>query len=107
MAESIGIDFVDVLNVVGDFKRPLIEGQAILDAKHIIMCGVVSANKDYVRMEALCLQTSNLKGIPHQIKIEVQSSIASEKIINCICSCKAGNSGKCKHIVGTLLYIFR
>lgn len=42
MATIIGLVFVDMLEIIGDFKRPLVEGHIILGGKHIIMCGLLS-----------------------------------------------------------------
>jgi hypothetical protein len=55
---------------------------------------------------AFCLQTSALKSDLHEIKGKIVIGSATE-IENCQCTCKAGDSGCCKHISGTLLYISR
>ena len=75
--------------------RNFVEGEKVLNAGHVIFCGKTSQDHACVSFIAFCLQTSNMKSNPHEIKGSI--SIAG-KIINVICSCKAGLSKKCKHI---------
>ena len=84
-------------------SRNLIEGERLLNSKHIIKCGKLESG-DNLNIKAYCLQTSNLKGQPHEINgvIGRNGSIISFK-----CSCKAGLSEKCKHILAVLLYCNR
>ena len=85
--------------------RCLKEGEAILNSSHLLCCGVDAANKTQdVVICSLCLQTSNLKGPPHEVRVTLTRSGA---IKSALCSCKAGLSGACKHIAATLIYINR
>lgn len=86
-------------------RRNVIEGHRVLNANHIIKIGRLENNiSGNVSLTALCLQTSNLKELPHEINgiIRVNGEIVSFK-----CSCKAGLSEKCKHIIAVLLYCSR
>ena len=96
----------DIFTLIGDSKRPLIEGEALFKANHVMLCGL-QRNEDYfVKILGLCLQTSAFDQPPHEINIQISQNEA-KKTIECLCSCKAGNSKKCKHIVSVLLHINR
>nr|CAI5817983.1 unnamed protein product [Callosobruchus analis] len=83
-------------------SRCITEGEEILNANHIILMGVVSDSEEYVELLALCLQTSALKGSPHEIKGKlILGDVVT--ISNFTCICKAGLSGRCKHISAVLL----
>lgn len=86
-------------------KRNFIEGERLIRANHILQCGknVNNVRPGSVSFMALCLQTTNLREKLH----EICGEIMHEKIINCQCTCKAGLSEKCKHILATLLYLYR
>ncbi|XP_031350930.1 uncharacterized protein LOC116176475 [Photinus pyralis] len=96
----IEISLMDILEYVGDRKRPLIEGEAVFKAGHIILCGLESEEPNVIR--SLCLQTSALKQLPHEISIRLDTPTWQ-----CRCSCKAGLSGYCKHVIATLIYVNR
>jgi hypothetical protein len=84
----------------------VVEGEAVLNAGHIVCCGVVSRDENNVTIFALCLQTSALQSDPHELngKINIGSS---EKRISVRCSCKAGLSGYCKYCIAILLHIYK
>lgn len=105
---SSKLNIIDIVNYVGgDKKRPIIEGEALIDAGHVILCGIKEKKTSFIRVAALCLQTSNLKGKPHEIGIKLSTRSGDEVEIEATCTCKAGNSSQCKHIVGTLIYLNR
>nr|XP_012234169.1 PREDICTED: uncharacterized protein LOC105678976 [Linepithema humile] len=56
-----------------------------------------------VSFTALCLQTSNIRFTPHEIK----GDVSPKGILSCTCSCKAGLREKCKHIIAVLLYCYQ
>ncbi|XP_066587824.1 uncharacterized protein [Prorops nasuta] len=86
--------------------RNFIEGEKLLNAKHIIFCGKTTSVKETSDFNfiAFCLQTSNMKGSPHEINGSISSAA---KIKDVKCSCKAGLSKKCKHSVAVFLYLSR
>ena len=95
-------------------RRCLKEGEAIVQSKHIIYCGLtgeengtVTGTSDVIGVLALCLQTSKMSGAPHQIQVCLDAKAGNTKIKKATCSCKAGLSGACKHVTGVLLYIYR
>lgn len=96
---KISVSLCDILQYVGDRNRPLKEGEAVFKAGHIILCGL---DGDMVR--SLCLQTSSLTSQPHEISLKLHQDVKQWKFV---CSCKAGMSGFCKHIVATIIYINR
>ena len=97
-------------------SRNLMEGQKVVNSGMIIMCGVTSKSNESIELFALCLQTSALTSEPHTItgtlKInDSNNNDSDEKNVVTInrmsCSCKAGTSQSCKHIVGVLLHCSR
>lgn len=99
---KIDLSLCEIMEYIGDRSRPLKEGEAVFKAGHIIMCGLDASNSEEIK--SLCLQTSSLTSQPHEIVIMLNNDINKWK---CVCSCKAGMSGFCKHIVATLIYINR
>lgn len=83
--------------------RPLKEGENVFNAGFIILCGVEP--EDTTAVKALCLRTSHLDQPPHEILINFNACLNSRWMAHC--SCKAGQSGCCKHIIATLIYINR
>ncbi|XP_039312415.1 uncharacterized protein LOC105199508 [Solenopsis invicta] len=61
-------------------------------------------NNDIFEITAFCLQTSDLKGVPHEIKGNINKE---GKVISMKCSCKAGLGSACKHILAVLFYCSR
>ena len=84
-------------------ERKFIEGERVFKAGHVIKCGKNVAEDGQVSFIALCLQTTNIRLAPHEIKGEVDS----KRITSCTCSCKAGLGEKCKHIVAVLLHCYQ
>lgn len=82
--------------------RNFVEGEKVLHAGHVIFCGKLAADKTCIKVIAFCLQNSKLKGNPHEIQGEISFQ---NKINKMKCSCKAGLSGKCKHVVAVLLHL--
>ena len=86
-------------------SRNFIEGEKLINAGHIICCGIAAESDTQYELTAFCLQTSNLmKGSPHEISISIEKN-NTVKLAKC--SCKAGLSGKCKHIVASLVFCTR
>jgi len=95
-------------------SRNMIEGQNVINSGLIIMCGATVKSHEKIYLFSLCLQTSSLSSDPHTIKgvlsIEINKNNNSENTVSIeemICSCKAGTSHSCKHIVAVLLYCNR
>ncbi|KYM96020.1 hypothetical protein ALC62_13328, partial [Cyphomyrmex costatus] len=82
--------------------RNFTEGEKVLRAGHVLYCGKQTGVETCVSLIAFCLQSSNLKGPLHEIKGEISFD---GKIKEIKCSCKAGLSAKCKHIVAVLLHL--
>nr|XP_046471424.1 uncharacterized protein LOC124213811 [Neodiprion pinetum] len=87
--------------------KKFIGGEDILDEGHLMKCGLqqsdTSCDNKY-KIIAFCLQTSRLKDPPHEI---VGAISQNGKIMGMSCSCKAGLSESCKHVVAPLLYCNR
>ena len=57
-------DFTDSTPVCKNF----VEGGRISHARHLLFCGKEVENETSVPIIAFCLQTSNLKSAPHEIR---------------------------------------
>lgn len=95
--------YVNVADLVGFAEGGINltkQGQEVYDSRHLMDVGVEMTNSTQSSFEfvARCLPSSNVKGQPHLIK--KTNDIFEKWSANC--SCKAGNSGKCKHIYARL-----
>ncbi|VEN47855.1 unnamed protein product [Callosobruchus maculatus] len=84
-------------------SRCFVEGEAILNAKHVILIGTTNISEVMVEVLALCLQTSALRSAPHEIKGKLSVVEQKVEIQQLTCTCKAGLSGRCKHIAAVLI----
>ena len=100
------VEIFELIYYVGSETRSFEEDSRVLNANHIILCGCYSKTQNKEKYFALCLKTSDLDSYPHEINIEFTFK-NNTKTITAHCSCQNGNSGRCKHIVGTLLYLNR
>ncbi|KAL7290160.1 hypothetical protein TKK_0015874 [Trichogramma kaykai] len=102
---TLEINIEDILTILGDSKRPIIEGETGLLAENILLCGFEFRYKN-INLLAYVIQSFKIHGERHEVNIEL-SIIKNAKIILCECSCPAGLRGKCKHIFATLLHVNR
>lgn len=103
---NLSIEFDGIVDYCGGTNRRLFtEGMAVYNAKHIISCGFKAENTDCkVCVIALCLQSSHPKQKPHEIKLIFENDLS--KFNETSCSCIAGVF-KCKHVAGTLLFVYQ
>ncbi|KAL7293144.1 hypothetical protein TKK_0013297 [Trichogramma kaykai] len=101
---TLEINIKDILTILGDSKRPIIEGEAGLLAEHILLCDFKFRYHNNINLLAYVIQFFKIHGEPHEVNIEL-SITKNAKIILCKCSCPAGLRGKCKHIFATLLHV--
>ncbi|OXU16648.1 hypothetical protein TSAR_000744 [Trichomalopsis sarcophagae] len=86
-------------------SRNFVEGEKVLASKHILKCGKVNTNSvNSISLLAYCLQTSYLRGKPHELKGEIGRD---GQVLGFQCSCKAGLNQKCKHILAVLLNCYK
>ncbi|CAI6363425.1 unnamed protein product [Macrosiphum euphorbiae] len=86
----------------------MVEGENILNSGHLINCGyIISKDLKEINILGMCLQTSAIRDKPHNKTGSLQLNENGLKVTKILCTCKAGNSQKCKHIVSTLLYLNR
>lgn len=96
------LEILDIMEYVGETKRAFVEGTEILKCGHIVEIGIKEYTEKKLIIIALCLQTSNINGHPHEVLITKIINEDNLVKINGTCTCKAG-TGKCKHVVGVLL----
>ena len=77
-------------------SRNYVKGELVLNSKHLLFCDKDIDESTGYKIYVYCLQTSNMREKPHEIEgiINKNGSIESMK-----CSCKAGLSEKCKHVI--------
>ncbi|XP_014225759.1 uncharacterized protein LOC106651652 [Trichogramma pretiosum] len=100
------INMQDILVILNNSKRPMIEGEAVLLANHILLCGFTTRDKRSINFVSYVVKSSKIHDTPHEVKIKISVTQTTKKIC-CNCSCPAGTGGKCKHIFATLLFINR
>lgn len=102
---EIRLSIVDYMKYLEGTKNSkcVYEGEHVLNAGHLILAGKTKSTATSVNIIALCLQSSALENEPH--KIEGLFKIGNQKaqIERMVCSCKAGQSGRCKHISAFLI----
>ncbi|CAN8002354.1 unnamed protein product, partial [Ixodes hexagonus] len=100
----------DIMRHIGNLEtriRCLVEGEEVLNAGHIICCGVKASSAASVTVQGLCIQTSHVKEKPHELEF-VYGHDRSVKVCGLgHCSCKAGNSQRCKQMIAMLLFVNR
>lgn len=77
-------------------------GEEVYKASHLLDLGVVSYGEKTCKIEGVCLQSSHPAESPHTLSIDTAEDFKHWKFY---CSCKAGNSGRCKHVYAALLHI--
>ncbi|KAJ8975630.1 hypothetical protein NQ317_002804 [Molorchus minor] len=103
---SIG-NVLKYLNATPD-SRNFVEGERLLNASHLILCGIEEKCEANLNIFALCLQTSALSSPPHEISGIIKNSVENGMSVTSMsCTCKAGLGGTCKHIAAVLLYCTR
>lgn len=60
---------------------------------------------DNLEIHGIVLSTSSVKGDPHSLKTKLRLRDGRLKIEEASCSCKAGLSEACKHMVALLLQV--
>lgn len=104
---SLNIEKICSWADTGKTRRNFKEGQRILEAGHILSCGkkINPQDESVILVTSFCLSTSQLKRFrPHTIQGKI---LRDGTIISMSCTCKAGLGEKCKHVMGTLLWIDR
>ncbi|XP_034241197.1 uncharacterized protein LOC117645249 [Thrips palmi] len=98
----------DVVGATNEGIRCLIEGERVLEGKMLITVGSLGVSDNRVlKVWALCLQSSTLSGAPHVIEASLNLRSTSKRVVKIKCSCKAGQSEKCKHCIALLMYLNR
>lgn len=88
-------------------SRCINEGQAVLNAGHIILHGIENKTDHTIQVYGLCLKSSGLRKDPHEIRIVFRIVETHIYLKTAVCSCKAGNSSRCKHIAALLFLCTR
>lgn len=66
------INLIDILKYMGPGERQYIEGIHVVDAKHLMYVGITEISDTKAEIICLCLQTSNLRGPPHELNLAIQ-----------------------------------
>lgn len=95
----------DILEYLGDSIRPLKEGLNLYKSKHVLNVGMKNIKENNIEIIAEVVQSSDPKGIPHQVNIKLVVDKVNLWVAKC--SCKAGLGRKCKHIFASLIYVHK
>ncbi|KAH6923547.1 hypothetical protein HPB50_002169 [Hyalomma asiaticum] len=95
------VSHIGAVDTVDTRLRSLTEGEAVLQARHIICCGVKTCTETLLTVQGLCVQTSHVQNKPH----ELEFAYSLDGTIKGHCSCKAGNSERCKHLAAMMLLV--
>ncbi|VEN44989.1 unnamed protein product [Callosobruchus maculatus] len=104
------LSIIEYMNYIGGSKNSkcVEEGESILNEQHLILAGKVRETScaDYITLYGLCLQTNAPNLNPYEItgKLLLGTSVT---VSSMLCTCKDGNSGKCKHVSAFLLKYIR
>lgn len=101
-------DLLDIINVKEkdtNNRRVFTEGERVLNAKHVLSCGIVMKTQKVIQFMALCLSSIKFDTPPYEVKISVDLT-STPKAVRTHCSCKAGNLA-CKHTSAVLFKIQR
>lgn len=92
------------MTYIGTFKRPKEMGQELADSKyHFVTFGRCLESTDCEFFsKGQCLR-SRIAEAPHDVEVVKRTSPAGVVSLCGKCSCKAGKSQRCKHIVGLML----
>ncbi|KAJ8914901.1 hypothetical protein NQ315_016055 [Exocentrus adspersus] len=112
---QIKLSLIDYINYIGGNVngRTVIEGEEVLNAGHIILYGKTDYGPSFIKVVALCLQTSALQLSPHEISGEIvipmstTANISTARIKVMVCTCKADAAGLCKHVSAFLILLTR
>lgn len=98
------ISLTKIISFIDGHLRPIECGEELIKAEYFVKYGVLSMSNTGVQISGLCLQSSHIHEKPHKIDITISASSAIEKSF---CTCKAGQTGKCKHCVGLMILLSR
>ncbi|KAJ8981356.1 hypothetical protein NQ317_004599 [Molorchus minor] len=97
---SIG-NVLKYLNATPD-SRNFVEGERLLNASHLILCGIEEKCEANLNIFALCLQTSALSLPPHEISGIIKNSVENGMSVTSMsCTCKAGLGGHLQTYCGS------
>ena len=70
----------------------------------LVYKAIIKETNSSVDLLCLCLKSSDLHVIPHELNVKLFMENDTKKI-NCKCSCPSGSLGQFKHSVTVLLYL--
>ena len=90
----------DIVRHIDGFVRPLDGSQQILESGYLQNVGI---SDEQIDLRAVCLRASNAHEVL-LIKVAISKPFPG-RVLEGKCSCVAGNSAKCKHLVTVLRYV--
>lgn len=103
------VSYVDILEVVGelsDFKAKLVEGEQIAQRGGVTDLHVKEGGHGVWNISAQCQHSESTSKKITSISVSV-TVVSEPRLLDCQCSCLNGKSGKCQHVVATLMHIHR
>jgi hypothetical protein len=97
------LSILEYMKYIGgsEHSKCVVEGENVINARHLILAGKMDATSEVMSIYGL-FAVKFFRLVPHEItgKLSVDGSIS---IMKMSCTCKAGNSGKCKHVSAFLI----
>ncbi|XP_058827932.1 uncharacterized protein LOC131687863 [Topomyia yanbarensis] len=100
---TVNVNLIDILDYVGNSVRPIREGCAMFEAKHVIFIGYTENSADYVYITGFVRHSSHPQHPQHTIDLQITANVSGWALKF---SCKAGTV-RCKHIIACLLEVNR
>ena len=66
------VSFGPIFDCIDDSKWCLKEGEEVLKAGYIVACGIKEEKAGHIVVHALSVQTSDIRGKPHQLEASVK-----------------------------------
>ncbi|XP_046408566.1 uncharacterized protein LOC124173099 [Ischnura elegans] len=111
MSARVILKFEEMVRYLGGNvgSRCVIEGECVFNAGLVMVVGTRGSREEgKINILSFVLQTSALSKDPVQVsgtlEVTEEGDLSARGMS---CSCKAGNSEKCKHVSATLWYLYR
>ncbi|KAK3921443.1 hypothetical protein KUF71_001223 [Frankliniella fusca] len=102
------LSILDIAKAAVGFSRPLKEGEEYYERGMLLVVGIKAKTDEKLTIQALAAKTSGVMDKPHEIEVVLNLGMeAGDRVEKLQCSCKAGQSEKCKHVIATLIHLNR
>ena len=79
--------FIKFVGVEDPRQRKCVEGENVYNANHLMLTAITKRTERKIEILSLCLQSSDLFGLPHEINIKLEYSEDKKKKKNIYSKC--------------------